>query len=769
MSSFSDIINRARKEGETKLKIIAPRYTPPKQTPIPSGGGGSSSRSSGGSSSQPQSTIQTPTPAATAPQSQPPAPTSSGPSATQQRAIQAQQTSTANQRFIQTATGTSTPEQAQQVIQSRNTQRAAIAEKAKQKTSRRLQSVEDTFINKPKIALSVGKKKAEKVVEKVISTDLRMGNIFGLPTGSKVRDVTATIPENLGAVGESIGGQKGQAIGSTSGAVIDILTPKTVGELGLAVGGGMALSKASPVIRATADLTFTGLGTRAALNPELTTPERIAGGIVGATGGLGFVLETAPFIRGGFARFDPKTSSVKTGVEGLPKDVSAITGVRGQQSKLDIAIIPESKGGKIGPAFERGGFGFSSKEQAAFIGQDSTVVSSQIGFLKGGKETVKIDRQFFGTPSDIPTGSPQTRISRLGLTDPFKAPSSDAKFGFLPQRPQILLFENQRIGTNPLTGFRGGGTAKGGGFTSELEVVTLVPITSGGKIGQTVLKGQKVDIFSANLGQGQSPGSASGLTKIKGLDAVSFRGVQTIPIPSTTLPITGVVRTELINTPISTPPPTPTLPTSSLSTPTTGSTPTITSTPVTTISGESSPTPPRGGGSRGGGSPSIPSAPPTSFSPPTSVPSLPTISSTPTRIPSIPRAPPRTPTLTSIPRTPTRFIIPKVTAAPRSPKSFGVQIRRGGKFFSIGNFGTQIQAFRVGRERVGSSLAATFRLTTPGKIPGAPKGFRIKKTNLGNLFIEKRGRRLSTGSETREIRAAKGKKKKKKSTRRKKK
>jgi len=70
----------------------------------------------------------------------------------------------------------------------------------------------------------------------------------------------------------------------------------------------------------------------------------------------------------------------------------------------------------------------------------------------------------------------------------------------------------------------------------------------------------------------------------------------------------------------------------------------------------------------------------------------------------------------------------------------------------------------VGRERVGKSLAATFRLISPGKIPGAPKGFRTKKTDLGILFIEKRGRRLSTGSETREIQAAKGKKPKKKKT-----
>jgi len=76
-------------------------------------------------------------------------------------------------------------------------------------------------------------------------------------------------------------------------------------------------------------------------------------------------------------------------------------------------------------------------------------------------------------------------------------------------------------------------------------------------------------------------------------------------------------------------------------------------------------------------------------------------------------------------------------------------------FRSIGSFKTQQGAFKAGQKRVGSTLAATFRLTSPGKIPGAPKGFRIKQTGLGTLFIEKRGKRLSTGSETREITSAK--------------
>ena len=90
-----------------------------------------------------------------------------------------------------------------------------------------------------------------------------------------------------------------------------------------------------------------------------------------------------------------------------------------------------------------------------------------------------------------------------------------------------------------------------------------------------------------------------------------------------------------------------------------------------------------------------------------------------------------------------------------------MQIRRGGQFFSIGKFKTLQAAFKAGQRGVERTLAATFRLTSPGKIPKAPKGFRLKKTDFGTLFIEKRGRRLSKRSETREIKAAKARKSKK--------
>jgi len=115
-------------------------------------------------------------------------------------------------------------------------------------------------------------------------------------------------------------------------------------------------------------------------------------------------------------------------------------------------------------------------------------------------------------------------------------------------------------------------------------------------------------------------------------------------------------------------------------------------------------------------------------------------------------------------------IIPKTPSTKTPRVGFGVQIRRGGEFFNVGSFRTQRQAFEFGKRVTSKTLAATFRLSSPGKTPKAPKGFREKDTPLGKLFIERRSKRLSKKTETIEIQAAKRKapKKKTKSTKKKK-
>lgn len=114
------------------------------------------------------------------------------------------------------------------------------------------------------------------------------------------------------------------------------------------------------------------------------------------------------------------------------------------------------------------------------------------------------------------------------------------------------------------------------------------------------------------------------------------------------------------------------------------------------------------------------------------------------------------------------FITPKTPLIPPSfkikqptqPKItglFGVQVRRRGRFKTIGRARSISQAISIGAGRVGRTLAATFRVVPIGKqkISGVrtPTGFREGRTPL--TFIERRGKRLSTRGEVREIKLAK--------------
>ena len=103
------------------------------------------------------------------------------------------------------------------------------------------------------------------------------------------------------------------------------------------------------------------------------------------------------------------------------------------------------------------------------------------------------------------------------------------------------------------------------------------------------------------------------------------------------------------------------------------------------------------------------------------------------------------------------FFRPKPTRkAPRAPGRFSVQVRRGGKFRTVGRGLTARQAFTLGRARVERTLAATFKIEGNGVRYKTPKGFRKKVSKKeGTVFIEKRRRRLSTRGEVGEIQLAK--------------
>jgi len=111
------------------------------------------------------------------------------------------------------------------------------------------------------------------------------------------------------------------------------------------------------------------------------------------------------------------------------------------------------------------------------------------------------------------------------------------------------------------------------------------------------------------------------------------------------------------------------------------------------------------------------------------------------------------PRITSPPRRP---LIPRVkqfrTVTPRQifPK-FPVFVRRSGRFRLAGFGRTPRQAVSLGRQVTGRTLAATFKVPSFKGI-NVP-GFRTKKEKGGVVFIEPRRRRLSTGSELKEIQA----------------
>lgn len=122
-----------------------------------------------------------------------------------------------------------------------------------------------------------------------------------------------------------------------------------------------------------------------------------------------------------------------------------------------------------------------------------------------------------------------------------------------------------------------------------------------------------------------------------------------------------------------------------------------------------------------------------------------------------------------IPTFPKTSEVPKETVIPRlrfqlkkptpTRDRFGVEVRRGGVFRTIATTGDLRKAFSIGAERVGTTLAATFRIKGDGRTLSSLPGFRTKVTKEGVEFIEKRGRRLSKRGERVEIQIAKKKKK----------
>jgi len=767
MSRFSDIINRARKEGTAKLKVIAPKFTLPKQTPVPSSSGGSSSRrrssrrsSGGGSSPQPQSTIQTPTPGATAPQPQPPAPTSSGPSVTQQRAIQAQQQSSAqtpqqqtNQQFIS------------RVSSRESRERALASTKARQERAGRF-----------RIGLSEQEKRQStgQVIKgraKEFGTGLAKAGI-GIVEGAGTlvlqlpqQDPTKPSPQfkfgnelpQTSSFDFSVSGKLGRIRDSpaTTGTILG-QTQVILPALGAGVTGFITTARS------------VGLRLAAKETAGAFSPLRIRSGLFGAletqrqVGNLKFDVVSLKSQKGGVttkqifgtARGDPSVQikavqiSKGFGSKEVGKTITTIQAPRTtfRAGKFDTgirAIRTETAfvGAKGAPSLQSKAFGVSLKglQGGGAVGKTRTIADLKISskeisanlnpFAKvkpittGGltQKGSKFDVFTTGTGGRVARISPTSRSELIRVKDisargvEFDLSKTSSAFKFTSSAPK----------TSPSLG---------------LKQATASPIIAKPSVSIPSIKqvGASPTLAALGIGRSQRPFSPS-LKQSPAPQSTFQAPKQKLPqstIQTTTQGLIGAVTTSTKNEQKLV----------SVSNVRSKSRSRTIQTPIVdtiTIPDQIS---------RSGQIPKTPQIQQPRFAPPPT--------------PGINLGRP-TPTPEKIPSS---FSLPKISQAPRSQRGFGVglEVRRGGKFFQLGRF-KQPTAFAKGQKIVSGTLAATFRLAGAKGISKAPKGFRIKQTSGGPLFIEKRGRRLSTGSETLEIRAAKGKKKKKKKSSRSKK
>jgi len=509
------------------------------------------------------------------------------------------------------------------------------------------------------------------------------------------------------------------------GKVLGEFIPTTPGQLAVVGVASATLPFAAPVVRIGASSLFTGLGAKTAFDTDLPTETRIAGGIGATLAGTATFIEAAPFIKGTLARTGVfgEFKSVKTQAQGF----KAISKVEGK----NVGLIPKGSGDRgvtlKGSPLKKGAFGLKSSDYNKFVGAKQTATTSQIGFFKKG-QSVKLQKEFFVTPQEPTLGIPITRTSRLGLVELFKTPKG-INFGLGAGKPQIGLFKGATIGTKVAKGvFRIG--RQTGLRTGELEATAGIGqiVTTTGKIGVTAIKGQLVTLFGARLS-----GTPTGGVSAVGTTATG----STIPITSAVSP---AVSTTLFTSTRTTP--TRTQLSTNISTPTTSPTTTF------TISSEVSP-PLRI---------SFPTTTPTSGS---SAP-LSRLTFTPTTT-SLPGSSPLTPpVITPGTKKFSLFDFGKKIKQPKS-STFSTQVKRGGKFRTIGSGLGIRQAFSLGQQRVDQTLGATFRIRggpTP-KFTGFDLGKTLRrKRGKARTFVEKKEFRLSDIGEIGEIKRAKRRKRK---------
>jgi len=112
-----------------------------------------------------------------------------------------------------------------------------------------------------------------------------------------------------------------------------------------------------------------------------------------------------------------------------------------------------------------------------------------------------------------------------------------------------------------------------------------------------------------------------------------------------------------------------------------------------------------------------------------------------------------------IPKTPISlipFFIKKKKETISPFGKFPVQLRRFGKFKTIGFGRTPEEAFTIGKEKASKTLGVTFKVLGITKQPKYIPGFKTKSTKEGTLFMELPKYRLSKRTEVKEIQFFKG-------------
>ena len=280
------------------------------------------------------------------------------------------------------------------------------------------------------------------------------------------------------------------------GKVVGEFIPTTPLETTLFLAIPPTYSKLPTIARVGVSGYFGYTGIKTSLDKTQSSEKRIAGGIVGGLGVIGVSQEISPYIKGQAYKLFPDYKPVK---ELTTSSGQAYKGIKLSKDN-NVALIPKGDtytGTK--PAYTSSAYGFDKEYQAQYIGTSPKIYSSARGLFSRFKNEIPISKDFFGTPQDIVTGQPQTRVSRLGtqIYDIFKFPKSSSEMTTISNDAQIVGFKETVTSKETVGTFQVGPSRAG---ATELEVFKKFgTIKKESFLGRTTIEGIGVKIYQAKL------------------------------------------------------------------------------------------------------------------------------------------------------------------------------------------------------------------------------------------------------------------------------